>query len=175
VPVDHLREVSMESAVAAERAELGAFLDGARAAVEANLANVPGALLREPLVSSGGSLLGIVKHLAHLERWWFAYTFAGLDVDFPWTDDDPDADWRLERGETARSVLADYHAECRRSRMIVATATLDEVAARSDESTDPKALRWVLLHMIAETSRHAGHADLLRQLIDGESSALPCS
>ena len=59
--------------------------------------------------------------------------------------------------------------------MIVATATLDEVAARSDESADPKALRWVLLHMIAETSRHAGHADLLRQLIDGESSALPCS
>ena len=102
-------------------------------------------------------------------------TFAGLDVEFPWTDDDPDADWRLERGETARSVLAGYHAECRRSRMIVATAALDDVAARSDESTDPKALRWVLLHMIAETSRHAGHADVLRQLIDGESSTLPCS
>jgi uncharacterized damage-inducible protein DinB len=175
VPVDHLREVSMESAVAAERAVLMTFLDNARAAVVANLANVPSALLKEPLVSSGGSLLGIVKHLAHLERWWFAYTFAGLDVEFPWTDDDPDADWRVERGETARGVLAVYHAECRRSRMIVAAATLDEVAARSDDSTHPKVLRWVLVHMIAETSRHAGHADLLRQLIDGESSALPCS
>ena len=165
----------MESAVAAGRAEFEAFLDEARGAVVANLANVPGPLLREPLLSSGGSLLGIVKHLAHLERWWFAYTFAGLDVAFPWTEDDPDADWRVERGETARGILDLYDAECRRSRMVVAAATLEEVAARSDPSTTPVALRWVLLHMIAETSRHAGHADLLRQLIDGESGWPPCS
>ena len=165
----------MESTVAAERAVLGTCLDDARAAVVANLANMPSALLREPLVSSGGSLLGIVKHLAHLERWWFAYTFAGLDVEFPWTDDDPDADWRLERGETARSVVALYDAECQRSRMVVAAATLDDVAARSPRTNRPVALRWVLLRMIAETSRHAGHADLLRQLIDGDTSSPPCS
>ena len=165
----------MESAVAAERAVLVTFLDDARAGVVANLADVPSALLSEPLVSSGASLLGIIKHLAHLERWWFAYTFAGLDVEFPWTDDDPDADWRVERGETARRVLALYDAECQRSRTVVAAATLDDIAARPSRTAHPVALRWVLLHMIAETSRHAGHADLLRQLIDGESSPPPCA
>jgi len=164
----------MESPGADERAVLGTCLDHARAAVVANLANVPSALLREPLVSPRGSLLAVVKHLAHLERWWFAYTFGGLDVEFPWTDDDPDADWRVEHSETGRSVLTLYDAECRRSRMVAADATLNEIAARSSRAS-PLALRSVLVHMIAETSRHAGHADLLRQLIDGESSSPPCS
>ena len=79
-------------------------------------------------------------------------------------------------GETARSVLALYDAECRRSRMIVAAATLDEIAARSRRRAPiPRRFARCCVHMIAETSRHAGHADLLRQLIDGESSSLPCS
>ena len=163
----------MESPVAAERAVLDRCLDGACAAVVANLANVPSAPLREPLVSPRGSLLAVVKHLAHLERWWFAYTFGGLDVEFPWTEEDPDADWRVEHSETARSVVTLYDTECRRSRILVARASLDEIAARSSR-TSPLVLRSVLMHMIAETSRHAGHADLLRQLIDGQSSWPPC-
>jgi Protein of unknown function (DUF664) len=165
----------MDGRVAAERAVLGACLDDARAAVVSTLEAVPAALLREPLVSTEGSLLAIVKHLAHLERWWFAHTFAGLDVVFPWSDEDPDADWRLDPSDTARRVLALYDAECRRSRRVVAAAGLDDVPARAPSAGSSVGLRGVLLRMIAETSRHAGHADVLRQLIDGESAWPPCS
>jgi Protein of unknown function (DUF664) len=165
----------MDGGVAAERAVLGACLDEARAAVVSTLGGVPAALLREPLVSTEGSLLAIVKHLAHLERWWFAHTIAGLDVEFPWSEEDPDADWRLGRSDTARRVLALYEAECRRSRLVVAAAGVDDLDARRSTGDRAVGLRWVLLRMIAETSRHAGHADILRQLIDGQPAAPPCS
>ncbi len=69
-----------DAEVAGERDVLGAFLDDARRAVVSTLTGVPVALLREPLIWPHGSLLAIVKHLAHLERWWFAHTFAGLDM-----------------------------------------------------------------------------------------------
>ena len=72
-----------DTEVAGERDVLVASLDDARHAVLAALTGVPVALLREPLIWPDGSLLAIVKHLAHLERWWFAHTFAGLDMRFP--------------------------------------------------------------------------------------------
>jgi Protein of unknown function (DUF664) len=157
--------------IAGERAMLAASLDGARHAVVATLVGVPAALLREPLVSPDSSLLGVIEHLTFLERLWFACTFAGLDVALDDPDDHPLIGWPLERSDTARSVLDQYRAECRRSRGIVERAGLDDGAARPTPSGREVVLRWVVLHMIEQTNRHAGHADVLRCLIDGATGA----
>jgi hypothetical protein len=163
-----------ERETADERAALTASLDGARQAVVGTLTGVPIALLGEPLISpDSSSLLGIVKHLAHLERWWFGYTFAGLDVDIPWTGDGSGGGWRLERSDTARNVLALYDSECRRSVLIVKHAALDGLASRPSPGGRRVVLRWLVLHMIAETSRHLGHAEMLRHLIDGAGGSSP--
>jgi Protein of unknown function (DUF664) len=157
--------------LAGERAALAASLDAARRAVVATLVGVPAPLLREPLVSPDSSLLGVIKHLVLLERWWFAHTFAGLDVALQDSDDHPPVGWPLERSDTPRSVLDEYRAECRRSRGIVERAGLDDLAARPSPSGREVVLRMVVLHMIEQTNRHAGHADVLRCLIDGATGA----
>jgi Protein of unknown function (DUF664) len=71
--------------------------------------------------------------------------------------------------------VAQYRAECERSREIIDRAGLDEVAARPTPSGRKVVLRWVVLHMIEQTNRHAGHADVLRHLIDGATAASPAT
>ena len=154
---------------------LGAFLDYHRATLLWKIEGLSDADLRRSIVPSGVTLLGMVKHLAYVERWWFQAVFAGENVAFPWTDADPDADWRVEPGETTAEIIALYKAEVRRSREIVAAGDpdaltprtmgeLDSLARRPDEK---KSLRWIITHMIEETARHNGHADILRELTDG--------
>jgi Protein of unknown function (DUF664) len=162
-----------ERETADERAALTAALDGARQAVVGTLTGVPIALLSEPLISPDSSLLGVVKHLAALERWWFAYTFAGLDVDVPWAGEGSDTGWRLQRSDTARNILELYGHECQRSVLIVRHAALDGVAARPSPVGRRVVLRWLVLHMLAETGRHLGHAEVLRHLIDGAGGSSP--
>jgi len=121
----------------------------------------------KPMVPSGTSLLGIVKHLAYVERWWFQSIVGQLDVEYPWSDDDPDADWRIDEGESVQDIIDLYRQECDKSRAII-----DEL--QSPDSTVPHgdgviSARRVLIHMVEETARHAGHADILRELIDGST------
>jgi uncharacterized damage-inducible protein DinB len=111
-------------------------------------------------------LLGLLKHSAYVERWWFRSVFAGEDVAFPWTDDDPDADFRAEPDETPERIAALYLDETERSRRIVATADLDDGAARPRPG-ETVTLRGIMVHMIQETSRHLGHADIIRETLDG--------
>jgi hypothetical protein len=118
-----------------------------------------------PMTPSGTSLLGMMKHLAYVERWWFQDAFAGRDCAYPWTDDDPDADFRIEPGDTIESVSGLYEGECAIAREIVAGASLDDVAVRRQERG--YTLRWIVVHMIEETARHNGHADIIRELLDG--------
>jgi hypothetical protein len=106
----------------------------------------------------------MVKHLAYVERSWFQRVFAGEAVDFPWTEADPDADWRVEPGETIGGIVAFYEAECAAARGIVAGRGWDDLAAGHRRQ---KSLGWILTHMVEETARHCGHADLLREAIDG--------
>jgi hypothetical protein len=172
------REVRMgreEPENAGERALLVASLDGARNAVAATLIDVPVALLREPLMSPGSSLLGVIKHLTLLERRWFAYTFAGLDVALEDIEGASRIGWPLERSDTARTVMARYRGESQRSREIVSGSGLDEMAARPTPGGRVVVLRWVLLHMIEQTNRHVGHAHVLRELIDGATGESPWS
>ena len=144
----------------AEEDVLRGFLDHLRAAVAAKAQDVPEPQVRTPGVPSGTSLLGLVRHLAHVER----FTFLGEEV----------ADWpdtfRPRPEETVTSVLADYRDAVERANAVIDACTdLTDPVARPARRGQPPSTRWALVHMIEETARHAGHADILRELIDGST------
>ncbi|HET8788972.1 MAG TPA: DUF664 domain-containing protein, partial [Actinomycetes bacterium] len=85
----------------------------------------------------------------------------------PWTEEDPDADWRIEPDETTQDVLALYEGECARSREIVAAASSLDEAVVHPRWKEELSRRWILTHMLEETARHVGHADILREQLDG--------
>ncbi len=119
-----------------------------------------------PTVSSM-TLLGMVKHLTIVERYWFQGVFLDADVDLPWSEEDPNGDWRHTDTDTAAAAIADYLAECEVSDGIVAEHDLDELAAWAKSDEERVNLRYILTHLIEETARHCGHADIIRESIDG--------
>jgi len=144
-----------------ERATLVAFLDYLREAVVAKASGISEEDARRALVPSGTSVLGLVKHLTMVEVSWFQWSFAGDDVHVP-------AD-RIKESDTVASAIAAYRGAAARNNEIVARADdLSARCARKPPTTDPMSLRWILVHMVEETARHAGHADILREQIDGE-------
>jgi uncharacterized damage-inducible protein DinB len=149
-----------------EREQLTAFLDYHRRTVLWKVEGLSDSDLRRTMTPSGLTLLGVIKHLAYVERSWFQDIFAGEDVSFPWTDEDPNADFRIEPAETTEDILTLYQAETERSRAIVAASSLDASAQRGK---DKPLLRWIVIHMIEETARHNGHIDLMREAIDGQT------
>ncbi len=143
---------------------LTSFLDYFRSVMIRKVEGVDDEKLRWSPVPSGTCLGGLIKHLAYVERYWFQSVWAGREVAFPWTDDDPDADFRLDPDDTADSLIDFYRQECDVSRQIAAASALD------DTVTTPRgeiSMRWIVVHMIEETARHCGHADLIRELVDG--------
>jgi uncharacterized damage-inducible protein DinB len=150
-----------------ERELLERFLDFERDTLLWKVSGLTEEQLRTPLTPSGMSLLGLVKHLAYVERNWFQLRFLGRDVYIPWRKGDRGGDFRFDEGETAESVVAFYRAEIEESRRILAaTESLDTLAVDADR---PVSLRWILIHMIEETARHVGHADLMREVTDGQT------
>lgn len=146
--------------VASERETLVAFLDYLRESVVVKASGLSEADARRPLVPSGTSLLGLVKHLTMAEVAWFPFAFAGLDVRVP--------SGALASSDTLEGVLAGYGAACAQSNSLIAGAEdLDVLCRRAATAPEPMSLRWVLVHMIEETGRHAGHADILREQLDG--------
>jgi uncharacterized damage-inducible protein DinB len=115
------------------------------------------------------SLLGIVRHMTIVETWWFRMHAAGEDAAILYsTDAWPDADWEDLAAADADENLAAYVAECARSRAAVADVGLDAVVhSRGDHPERTTTVRWIFLHMLEEYARHNGHADLLRERIDG--------
>jgi uncharacterized damage-inducible protein DinB len=121
--------------------------------------------LRRPMTPSGTSLLGIVKHLAAVEYGWFCSTFGREMEPMPFDEEDPEADLRISPDETTADVVAFYNRACR-----AADEAIDEVGIEELGTAwfgDLVSMRWVLIHMVEETARHAGHMDILRELIDG--------
>ncbi len=112
------------------------------------------------------SLLGIVRHMTIVEWSWFEKVFAGTSTPPPIsTEHDEDADWNDLDPTRAMDDIALFQRQCEVSRGIVAaTPSLDAPAAKFSE---PLSLRWIMVHMIEEYARHNGHADLLRERIDG--------
>lgn len=142
-----------------ERVTLTTSLDYLRGSVVRKVEGVTDDVARTPRVGSGTSLLWIVKHLTMAEVFWFQGSFAGLDVALP-SDEVRDDD-------TLAAAIDRYRAACATSARIAADARLDERCARTSRDGVAVDLRWVLVHMIEETARHAGHADILRELADG--------
>ncbi|HEY2592383.1 MAG TPA: DinB family protein [Chloroflexota bacterium] len=148
-----------------EKTTLCAFLDWYRDNLVRKVEGLDREAASRRLVRSMTTLLGIVKHLAYVERGWFQGTFLGLDVYRPPRIADDDAEFRIEEGDTVEGILALYEQEVARSRQIVAAADLDDHARREDRRDFN--LRWIMVHMIEETARHVGHADILREQTDG--------
>ena len=152
--------------VADERLMLSSFLDAMRLAARLKLDGLTEEQVRMVPTASALSLLGIVKHLAWTENRWFRQSFTGEDVEDPRVRGEG-AEFSLDPTDTIASVLRHYDAECERARAIAASAaSLDEVA-KTRRSSGEVSLRWILVHMIEETARHVGHADLIRETIDG--------
>jgi uncharacterized damage-inducible protein DinB len=150
---------------------LARYLDAYRQVVLWKLDGVDDEAVRRPLVPSGTSLLGLVHHLAYVERYWFQRVIAGRDVPIPWLDGDPDGDWRLDDQATREEVVALYEGEVAESQRI--HAALTDPDATVDEHGEAVSVRRILVHMVEEIARHAGHADILRELIDGETGTFP--
>ncbi|WP_328470136.1 DinB family protein [Streptomyces sp. NBC_00448] len=151
-----------------ERATLTAFLDWHRETFALKCAGVAADRMSEKAVPpSGLSLHGLVRHLAGVERWWFRQHFAGEDLPtLHYSDDAPDQDFEWLDGDVAEA-LALWRGECEHARRIVAAAPSLDATCRSLVTGEEMSLRFILVDLIAEYARHNGHADLLRERIDG--------
>lgn len=155
-----------------ERTLLGQYLDYQR---DTLLAKTDG-LTREELARrhppSGLTLAGLLYHLALVEESWLEVRFLGAGERAPWVgvDWEADPDWEFRTATTLDpdELRQRYRDACERSRQVLAGAQLDQLSVRPLRDGRPFTLRWVLLHLIEETSRHAGHADMLREAIDGQ-------
>ena len=151
---------------------LTGFLDVQRETILRKTAGLTRAQLAQPLPPSSLTLAGLVNHLALVEDSWFRERFAGLPADDLWAghdwDADPDMEFRTATELEPEELRDRYRAACARSREVVAAADgLDQLSVTTSRSGNHWDLRWILLHMLEETARHAGHADLLRESIDG--------
>ena len=163
-----------------ERTALVQRLDHYRTIASAALVDVPwDAASRRLLPSTDMTIAGIVRHLAWVEDRWFQGRLVGATMPAPWDrpgGDDPDRSMRLAPGDTVDSIIDLYESACERSRgVIAASTTLSQVAAVPSFGVAQVNLRWILVHMIDETARHAGHLDLLRDALLGRRSSAPTS
>lgn len=148
-----------------EKTSLHVSLNRHRDAVLWKLEGVDDESLRRPMTPSGTTMLGLAKHLGYVEFGWFSATFGREVEPMTFDENDPEADLRIEPGETTADVLAFYARARAASDRIIEEVGIEELGTAWYGET--VTLRWVLIHMIEETARHAGHIDILRELIDG--------
>jgi hypothetical protein len=151
-----------------ERTALRAWLDYHRATLEWKCEGLDRAGLdARPVVSSLLSLHGLVRHMAEVERHWFRRRLRGDDLPHLYCDDEhPDGDFELASDGDWPADLATWKAEIARAREIEGAAASLDVTGRLRDG-EPVDLRWIMVHMIEEYSRHNGHADLIREMVDG--------
>jgi len=146
-----------------EKTTLVLFLDYLRDRVAAKLDGLADHEAVTPGVPSGTSIGGLVKHMTGVELNWFVWAYEGADVP-TWDHNAP-----ATEDDTAEALIEAYRVAVERANAVVAACDdLDRPGVRSlrDNVTAPS-MRWILVHMIEETARHAGHADILREQIDG--------
>jgi hypothetical protein len=154
--------------VADERTALDAWLDYHRATLLLKCAGLTAEQLRRRSVPpSNLSLLGLVRHMSEVERSWFRRRVAGEDVTWIYcTDESPDADFDDVGVADPATDLAVHEAELAAARAAVRQRGLDDTFHHAHHGVDLD-VRWVYIHMIEEYARHNGHADLLREAVDG--------
>ncbi len=151
-----------------ERDALCGFLDQARDALVRKVQGVSEVDARRVPTASSLSLLGVLKHAALWERRWFQVIGAGRTFPHEWPESESksmDEDFLIGDQETVEYWLAYYINQAAISRQITAEMQLGDPCARQDLADHN--LRWLLLHMIQETARHVGHADIIRETLDG--------
>jgi uncharacterized damage-inducible protein DinB len=144
-----------------ERQTVHALLQYQRESFVRKVTGVEEEAARRTLVGSGTSLLWLVKHLARAESLWILRRFAGEGGEIP--------DDTVHSEDTLATAVDTYQARWRLIDQAVAAAPSLDQSCRDVGEEDPVNLRWVLMHLLKETARHAGHADILRELIDGET------
>ncbi|MCZ0987206.1 DinB family protein [Streptomyces diastatochromogenes] len=150
---------------AGEKDILHASLDRHRDAVLWKLDGLDDEQLRRPMTPTGTTLLGLVKHLASVEYGWFVETF-GREGEPLWFDPYKDEDMSVSPDETTEQIVAFYGRARAAADRTITELSLD-ASGRPAWRDHTVSLRWTLVHMIEETARHAGHMDILRELIDG--------
>ena len=154
--------------IADERTMLDAWLDFHRATLLMKCDSLDDDQLRSQSVPpSTLSLLGLVRHMSEVERHWFRRTLIGEDAPpLYYSDDNEDGDFDDVDGADIAADLAAYKAEVERCRTIAAERGLDDIGRNKRRGQDVS-LRWIYVHMVEEYARHNGHADFLRERIDG--------
>jgi uncharacterized damage-inducible protein DinB len=155
--------------IADERRALDQLIDYQRATLLTKCAGLTGSELKQRSVPpSTLSLLGLVRHMTEVEQWWFRMHANAEDLEFPHDPDEIGADFDDTADADAESDLAGFRREIDAARSAVADKPLDFVVpSRGDHPERTRDIRWIYLHMIEEYARHNGHADLLREAIDG--------
>jgi uncharacterized damage-inducible protein DinB len=152
---------------------LSQFLDFQRSVLYRKAEGLTADQLNARLGPSSLTLGGLLKHGALVEDSWFQERFLGRPLGEPWDsvdwDADPDWDFHSAADDQPEALLRIYRESCERSRAAVTEVggDLDLMAKAPNRRGEIFSLRWILLHMIEETARHAGHADLIRESIDG--------
>lgn len=158
-----------------ETATILGFLDYQRATLTWKTAGLDQAGLRATVGASSMTLGGLLKHMTWIEEYWFTWRLDAARPLAPFDtvdwDAEPDADWRLTEDETLDQLHATWQAAVVRSRVRVEDALADGGLGRLSRTPWPDgsspSLRWVIVHMVEEYARHNGHADLIRESIDG--------
>jgi uncharacterized damage-inducible protein DinB len=161
---DTIKFISADS----ERNGLEGFLDRQRDAIIRKIEGLDDATARTAPTASALSLLGIVKHCALWERRWFQVVAAGRKFPGEWPEGDYTGmaeDFVVDENDTVEHWVAYYREQIEQSRAVVASMDLDTRCARPDLIECN--LRYVWFHLIEETARHAGHADIIRETLDG--------
>jgi len=123
---------------------------------------------RRAALPSGTSMLGLFKHCIHVERLWIAYALGGLDVDFPWTEEDEEADWKVGPDESFESLVSLAREEAACSDEIIPALMWDEIGKSRRCLEEGLTVGWVLSHLVWEIGRHLGQMDVMRELADGQ-------
>jgi uncharacterized damage-inducible protein DinB len=157
-----------------ERETLLGFLEYHRDTLLMKVDGLSKQQLGRQLAPSTMTLAGLVKHLALVEDGWFHERLAGNEVPEPWTkvdwSSDPDWEWHSAVDDEPAKLLEIWHASVARSKAAVSAAeSLDQLSEQTGREGRPFSLRWIICHMIEEYARHNGHADLLREAIDGST------
>ncbi len=156
--------------VASERDVLASFLDFHRGVVVRKVTDLSMPVARARLVPSDTTLAGLLRHLAVTERQWFQQVLSDHPAPTGEGAGDPDTSWLLSEEETVTDLVTAYEQECERSRAAAAAYELDHAVPHP--ALGSVSLRWIYVHMIEETARHAGHADILRELTDGATGVV---
>ena len=176
VTIDDFGRPEPEPAAGEVETLLG-FLDYQRATLKWKCKRVDAVGLSTKIAASSMTLGGLLKHMAFVENEWFARWLSDSERLEPWRSIDwsaqPDWEWETAANDSPAALMGQWLEAVDLSRSItqkvLASGGLDQLAKRKWPNGDAPSLRWILVHMIEEYARHNGHADLLREFVDGET------